>query len=187
MKRWIGLGVVVALVGLALVVWLGMPRASSPVPTAETPPPRPGDAFALTVASVWDGDTLRATVDTPNDLVPTTDEVRIRLIGIDTPELTPGEECGAIEARDALRALLPDGSTVWAAPDLDPVDGYGRLLLYLWTDDGRFVNYELVATGAAEAIRVAPNDAHFELLSDAEASARAAGAGQWATCLTRTA
>lgn len=131
---------------------------------------------------VYDGDTIRAVAEKPNELIPTRDPVRVRLIGIDTPEGTPTVECWAEEARDHLRELLPEGSTVWAAADREPRDRYDRALLYLWTDDGTFINQELVAAGDAVAIRVGRNDAHYELLVAAQRSAEDARAGRWGAC-----
>lgn len=145
-------------------------------------PPRPADAFALIVVHVFDGDTIEARTPVPNDVVPTADPVRIRLIGIDTPEGTPAPQCWADQARDRLRGMLPEGSTVWATPDLEWRDGYDRTLLYLWTDNGRFVNYETVAAGDADAMLVEPNGAHHALFVAAEEAARAAGAGKWGAC-----
>lgn len=173
-----------ALVVLAVgaTLWLTWPGDAAEPTDAVAPtvgiPTRPADAIPFTVVSVWDGDSLRAVPDADG----TGDEVRVRLIGIDTPERTPDEECWALEARDALVELLPVGATAWGAPDRDPYDRYDRALLYLWTDDGRFVNYELVAAGAAEALLVRPNDAHIELFRETETSARAAGAGRWGAC-----
>ena len=151
------------------------------VPGVEIPA-RPADAFAMTVASVWDGDTLRATVQAPNDVIASTDEVRVRLVGIDTPELGDPSECGAEDARTHLATLAAEGSTIWAAFDVDPQDRYERYLLYLWTPDGRFINHELVAAGDAEAMTIEPNDAYAELFTATEAAARAAGTGQWGVC-----
>ena len=196
---------VVAVILLAIVVaylWLASegripsplsattPGASAPAsnpgdqPSAanDGTPARPDDAIALTVTYVFDGDTIEARAATPNDLVPSTEPFRVRLIGIDTPEGTPTAECWADEARAHLARLLPEGSTVWAAPDTEPRDRYDRALFYLWTDDGRFVNYELVAAGDAVTLRIAPNTAHARLLSDAEGRAAASGAGQWGAC-----
>jgi len=183
---------VIAVVSVVVVAWLafdghldrpwsggGDPAAPE---SAASVPPRPDDAFALTVDHVLDGDTIEARADAPNDVLPTTDAVRIRLIGIDTPEGTPSPECWADEAREHLRGLLPPGSTVWAVPDIEWRDRYDRALLYLWTGDGRFVNHELVAAGEAEAMRVAPNEAHYSLFLAAETSARAADAGRWGAC-----
>jgi micrococcal nuclease len=187
----------VVCVGVWLLLGAPMPGAPAPaVPTSGEPSSgrpttgqpgqgeaaRPADAFELVVDHVYDGDTIRATVLSPNDVVPTTDPVRVRLIGIDTPEGTPTVECWADEARAHLSELLPDGSRVWAAVDRDPQDRYGRYLFYLWTDDGVFVNHELVASGDAVAIRVAPNDAHIDLLRDAQRQAERDGLGQWGAC-----
>ncbi|GAA5034941.1 thermonuclease family protein [Microbacterium fluvii] len=151
------------------------------VATASDLPARPDDAVALTVASVWDGDTLRAVAQESSDLVGT-DEIKIRLIGIDTPERSPDEECGAMSARDDLLALAPVGSTIWAAPDADPLDRYDRWLFYLWTDDGRFINYELTASGAAEPMSIEPNTTYEALFEAGTAQARADGVGRWGAC-----
>lgn len=145
-------------------------------------PSRPADAFPLTVVSVYDGDTIQARMHEPNDVVTTANPIRIRLIGIDAPEGTPSPECWADNARAQLAALLPEGSTVWAAPDTDTWDDYDRRLFNLWTDDGRFVNLELVASGDAEVMRVWPNVAFDDLLVAAEEGAVASGAGQWGVC-----
>ena len=156
----------------------------TPVPRGPSTPgvPRPPDAFALIVVDVIDGDTIDARVQSTDDVVTTTSPVRIRLIGIDTPEGTPSVQCWADEARAHLAQLAPEGSTVWAAPDTDSWDDYDRRLLYLWTDDGRFINHELVAAGDARALRVWPNIAHADLLTGTQAQAEASGAGQWSGC-----
>lgn len=145
-------------------------------------PMRPADAVAMTVEHVHDGDTLFLRTDQPNALVPSTDAVKVRLIGIDTPEVGDGAECYGDEATLALRALAPDGSTVWITADREPTDRFGRNLFYLWSDDGRFVNYELVEGGAAESLVIPPNDAYYPLLRAAEDAATAAGSGMWGAC-----
>ena len=150
--------------------------------SAASVPLRPADAFPLTVTYVFDGDTIEALAAAPNDISATTEPVRVRLIGIDTPEGTPSPECWADEARNHLRELLPEGSTVWAAADVESRDRYDRALLYLWTDDGRFVNHELVAAGDAEAMLVEPNGAHYDLFVADEAAAQSAGVGRWGAC-----
>ena len=145
-------------------------------------PGPPSGAVAMTVEYVHDGDTLFLRADSPNALVATTDDVKVRLLGIDTPEVGDSAECFGDQATEQLRALLPEGSLTWATADRDPTDRYGRSLFYLWTEDGRFVNYELVAGGAAESLNIAPNDAHYPLLRAAEDAAAAAGAGRWGAC-----
>ena len=184
-KRVAALIVVVALAAIA-VWWFGHRDARvenpAPVAVAPSPPPRPPDAFEMTVESVHDGDTLRAHVSTPNAVVGDLGSTRVRLLGIDTPEISPELDCWGAEATARLGALLPPGSTVWAAPDIQVRDQYGRHLLYLWTPDGRFVNAELVASGDARTEVYAPNTRHEALLRSLESSAREADAGQWGAC-----
>jgi len=158
------------------------PATSGSVSTALAVPAVPPGAFALTVLYVYDGDTIQAQIQAPNEIVTTSDPIRVRLIGVDTPEGTPTPECWADDARRHLGAMLPEGSTVWAAPDRDTEDDYGRRLFELWTDDGRFVASELVSAGDAEAIRIRPNVTHHELLAQLETEARAAGRGRWGAC-----
>ena len=192
----VGALVVAALAALAIaaLAWLVLERpglpGSPPTPSASDAapmppagiPPRPPDAVPLSVAYVYDGDTIRAQAPVAGDLVTTTEPIRIRIIGVDTPEGTPTVECGADEARVHLRALLPEGATVWAAPDRDSWDRYGRRLFDLWTDDGRFIAYELVAAGDARTLRIPPNTRHADVLRDAEAAAQADGRGLWGAC-----
>ncbi|MET1043036.1 MAG: thermonuclease family protein [Microbacteriaceae bacterium] len=149
-----------------------LPGSSETVPDAAVVT-RPADAVRLRVDYVHDGDTLFVT-----DQVGA--ELKVRLLGIDTPELD--SECYADEARDRLRALLPEGTEVWATHDEEPRDQYGRELLYLWSADGTFVNLNLVEQGYAEAVRIGANDAYWPALSAAEQAASTGGAGFWGAC-----
>ncbi len=153
------------------------PRPETVIPK-EAPqfaPGIPAEAQQLTVRYVHDGDTLFV-----NDGAGM--ERKVRLIGVDTPELLPEPECFADNATNRLRELLPEGSTVWAASDVEPFDRYGRALLYMWTREGVFVNLTLVSEGYAEAIRVGENDAWWPELRAAEAAAQNASEGRWGAC-----
>ncbi|WP_437584232.1 thermonuclease family protein [Paramicrobacterium sp. CJ85] len=138
----------------------------------------PEGAEAMTVVHVHDGDTLFLQ---PEGTSGRDEQIKVRLLGIDTPELDP-EECFGPEARDELRGILPDGSTVWTLPDEEPLDQYGRSLLYLWTDDGEFVNESLVADGYATVLVYEPNTRYEPQLREAEADAEAATRGLWQSC-----
>lgn len=157
---------------------------SAPVITPPNPavPARPADAQQLTVRHVYDGDTLQLQARQSGAYVTSTGKVRVRLIGIDTPEVHPETECFGPEAADRLRALAPVGSQVWVAPDRESFDRYGRRLFFVWTASGQLLNYDLVAEGYAEAIRVRPNDTLWPLLRDATTEAKGAKRGQWGTC-----
>lgn len=145
-------------------------------------PARPAEAVPVTVDYVHDGDTLFVYPDESTAVLGSTDKTKVRLLGIDTPEIGDNSECFGAEATDALRALLPEGSTAWALTDVNPTDKYGRSLLLLWTEDGRFVNNEMLASGAATVLQINPNRAHTELFRQSEAAAAASGAGLWGAC-----
>lgn len=183
MRRALVLVAVLALAAFA--VWIvatqGLPGtapASSAHPPSTSEPvdagsvPVPAGADEMTVVSIHDGDTLNL-----RDATGAVETVRI--IGIDTPEIYPEYECYGNEATDALEELAPVGSTLRVSTDEDPLDDYDRLLLYLWNDDDVFVNLALVREGAAEAIRVRPNDRYIDELKDAERAALEAGLGMW--------
>ena len=145
-------------------------------------PARPAGAQQLLVRYVYDGDTVQLQAREPGRYVTSTAKVKVRLIGIDTPEVHPTAECFGPEAADRMRQLAPVGGRVWVAPDREIFDRYGRFLFFVWTDAGRLLNYDLVAEGYADALRVRPNDTYWPLLRDTADGARAAGRGQWSAC-----
>jgi len=178
---------VLAIAGAALWWFAGRDEGSgevadAPPGAAPTMPAIPADAFEMTVESVHDGDTLRARVAAPNAVVADLESTRIRLLGIDTPEISSPPDCWGSEATAKLTALVPAGSTIWVMPDAEVHDQYGRTLLYVWTPDGRFVNGELVAQGDARVEVYSPNRAHEELLRSLETTAAASASGQWGAC-----
>ena len=135
----------------------------------------PAGATPATVNYVHDGDTLFLTT-------PTDPNLKVRLIGIDTPEVGYNLECYGDEATAILRGVLPEGSTVFITPDREPLDQYGRSLLYVFTAEGSSVNLTMITSGAAEAVRIGQNDAYWEQLSTAESIAASTGAGMWGAC-----
>ncbi|GAA1224332.1 thermonuclease family protein [Rhodoglobus aureus] len=139
----------------------------------------PSDAFAATVNYVHDGDTLY--LDNGSA------ELKVRLIGIDTPELDSRQnpnagECYGEEAREILRDFLPESTLVWALEDREPEDRYGRSLLYLYLDDGTFVNLAMIELGAATSLKIGLNDRYWPTLRDAQDDTQTAGLGMWGRC-----
>lgn len=143
----------------------------------------PDDAEQARVVRVVDGDTviLRGSGE---GVVPD-DEARVRLLEVDSPESVAPDrpvECFGPEASEGLAELLPAGATVWVAPDEELEDPFDRLLLYVWTTDGEFVNRSLVREGLAEAVLYEPNDRYIAEVRAAERAARDEGAGLWGAC-----
>jgi micrococcal nuclease len=162
-------------------------KGDTPTSGGTTPPEppisddlaRPADATLSHVAYVHDGDTLFLQ---PDGTYARDDQIKVRLIGIDSPELRPQVECFGVEARDYLRNLLPEDTEVWIMTDREPVDQYGRSLLYLWTMDDRSVNLDLVEGGYATALNIPPSNSYWQQFDAAETAARDAGAGLWGVC-----
>lgn len=148
------------------------PSAPEPdVASAPSSPAVPADAGEAWIDYVHDGDTLFLR-----------DGRKVRLLGIDTPEVGEHAECGGEAARERLRAVLPEGTRVRTVADVQPRDRYDRHLLFLFTDDGTLVNLELIRDGYAEAVVLPPNRLWSDYLEAAEDEAQAAGLGIWGSC-----
>lgn len=155
-----------------------------PVPSEQPAPasiPRPSGATLSHVAYVHDGDTLFLQ---PEGTQSRDEQIKVRLIGLDTPEVGDNEECFGYVARDYLRDLLPKGTPVWVMPDREEFDRHGRSLLYLWTMDDRSVNLDLVEKGYATALNIAPSNTYWKQFDAAEDAAYSAGSGLWGACYT---
>lgn len=150
-----------------------------------TPQERPAEtqtvvaaAEAAEVVAVVDGDTIDVTTATG-------DTARVRLIGIDAPEIgrdgDPGE-CYATEARDFLDELL-HGRTVELQSDNTQADTdkYGRLLRHVAVDGRSAAVLALEAGTGHEYTYDVPYIGQREH-RDAEQVATTAGAGLWTVC-----
>lgn len=109
---------------------------------------------------------------------------RGRLIGIDTPEVYGRAECFG-DAASAYSKRLLTGRHVRYAFGAQRRDRYGRALVYLWLDDGRFVNELLVAGGYATTLKIAPNVRYAARFREVAREARAAGRGLWSPTACR--
>ncbi len=131
--------------------------------------PTPVETGSCTVTRVVDGDTL----------VCAEAAARIRLLQIDAPELAQG--AASAEARAALERLLPVGSVARVELDVRERDPNGRILAYLHTQTGTFVNEELARNGFVTALVIPPNVRHEGRIRAAVEEARGAGRGLWAS------
>ena len=136
----------VLLAAAALKSWWD--GASGPAIGRPSPPPIGGSPqpIAARVLKVVDGDTFDARIEIKPGLRVTT---RVRLRGVDAPELHAAcdeERIGAEAAQRALRAILAEGGVT--IHDLGE-DKYGRLLGTVATRATPNVSEALVAKGVA--------------------------------------
>ena len=62
---------------------------------------------------------------------------------------------------------------------MSETDQYGRLLRYVYLEDGTFINGELIANGMARLVTFPPDVAQTDHLRDLQEQARESGAGMW--------
>jgi micrococcal nuclease len=124
---------------------------------------------SVLVRSVIDGDTIDvATVG------------RVRLLGIDAPEIGRGFDTSAPFAREARERLTQLVLHRWVRLEQEGTtrDVYNRHLAYVMTEDGLCVNAALVRDGLARVSARLPLTRLTEL-QRAEADARAFRRGMW--------
>ncbi len=124
------------------------------------------------------------------DTVTLEDGRRIRLIGINTPELGRDghrDEPYAIAARDQLRRLLRlHDNTLLLRHDIEKRDRYGRQLSHAYFENGNSVAAELLGAGLATTMIVPPNTWSVQCYLEIEDWARKTGIGLWNTPAFRT-
>jgi micrococcal nuclease len=131
-------------------------------------PARPGERTTARVTKHTDGDTLWLS-----------GIGKVRLIGVDTPEVFGGVECYGRQASAFVERTVPLGSEVRYRLGVEERDRYGRALAYVWLRDGRFLNQLLVGRGYAQPLTVPPNVEYEDLFVRAAGRAREAGRGLW--------
>src|SRR3989304_7564230 len=104
----------------------------------------------------------------------------LRYIGIDTPEVSQGKECYALESTEKNKELVL-GKLVRLEKDVSERDRYGRLLRYAYVGD-TFINETLVRDGFATASPYPPDVKYSELFKEAEKDARENNRGLWNHC-----
>lgn len=111
-----------------------------------SPPPRPAYRYAARITRVIDGDTIEGTLDAGFHMTLT---VRMRLLGINTPELhspDAGVRDRATKAMIRLSSLVMGQNVV---VDTQKPDAFGRYLATVYTLDGWNVNIILLNEGHA--------------------------------------
>jgi micrococcal nuclease len=119
---------------------------------------------------------------------------RVRLIGIDTPEMHESDKLRRDAARTSQDATtiqklgrrayeftrsLVEGKRVSLEFDVERRDKYGRLLAYIYLKDGIFVNARIVEEGYASLMTIPPNVKYADLFLSLYQQARASRRGLW--------
>jgi micrococcal nuclease len=120
------------------------------------------------------------------DTIELEDGEKVRYIGVNTPESVDHRrkvECFGKEAALFNRELV-EGKAVRLEKDISETDKYGRLLRFVYLEDGTFVNERLVSDGYAAASPYAPDISKKDFFKAVETEARQAGRGLWSpdTC-----
>lgn len=130
---------------------------------------KPGYAF-FKVDRVYDGDTVRLE-----------DGRKIRLLGINTPEVkhqNQATEAGGEAAKRWLIAKLQN-QKVRLVTDVEQTDKYKRTLAHLFNENNEHINLQLVELGLAAVNIYPPNLLYSEQLTEAGHKAEQARRGIW--------
>ncbi len=144
------------------------PSPESPVFSGGTACFVPSDTEKAHVKWVYDGDTVKLS-----------DNRKVRIIGIDTPEVARENrknkksrrkaEAYAGQATEALRELLVKHNyRILIKTDKQKKDKYGRLLAHIFTPDGINVSEWLLRQGLASVLVIPPNDLFLGCYRSAE-------------------
>lgn len=108
----------------------------------------------------------------------------IRYLGIDAPEThhpSISEEVYGIEATEYNRKVLSGEKVKLERGDAgEDRDNHGRLLRFVYTESGKFVNYEMVLGGYAQVSYIPPETKYWDILLEAQSSAKDNKKGIWA-------
>jgi micrococcal nuclease len=135
------------------------------------------------VSRVIDGDTIKLSGGE-----------HVRLIGIDAPESRYNKKLVRDSKRsskdmDTIIAMgkkatdfvkdLVQGRTVKLEFDVEKHDKYGRLLAYIYLEDGTFVNARIMEEGYAQVMTIPPNVKYADQFLKLQKEAREKNKGLW--------
>jgi micrococcal nuclease len=108
---------------------------------------KPDYTYRAVVSSIYDGDTIRVSLDLGFDTW--IHNQALRLSGIDAPEISGVERHQGLVSRDWLREKLPIGTAVVVKTYKDKKEKYGRYLADIYIDNTN-INVEMISLGLAE-------------------------------------
>ena len=172
--RWLITLIFLFLIGLFVGLEVSQFREVRPFSSQTSKNPK---TVLANVLYVIDGDTIDVVIDGKKE--------RVRLIGIDAPEVEYEDkpaDCFADESAASLKALI-DGKAVSLAsdPTQGDRDSYGRLLRYAYLSDNTNVNKQMVSQGYARQYSYKGIPYQFQKeFQEAEREAKKLKKGLWA-------
>jgi micrococcal nuclease len=146
-----------------------------------------GDENSAVIVRVIDGDTYLIRY--------LGKEEKLRLIGIDTPETQANRKARkdmdryekdiksmielGNEARNFVNKLIPAGTKIRLEFDVQRRDQYGRLLAYVYLENGEMLNEKIIAEGYANPMTYPPNVKYHQLFMIKYQDARYFKKGLW--------
>lgn len=126
------------------------------------------------ITEVVDGDTYKIKYNGK--------EEKVRLIGVDTPESvhpdkTKNTEYGKI-ASNYVKELI-ENKYISLEFDVSQRDKYGRLLAYIYLENGEMLNEKLIKEGYAQVATYAPNVKYVDTFKNLQEEARKNKVGFW--------
>lgn len=150
---------------LLLVIYSGVASANCSLPGGEW----------QELVYVYDGDTLKLK-----------DGRKVRVLGVNTPELERKHEWGyrpaeplAAEAKRAAQGFFAGSKRIRLVYDKQAKDRYKRTLAYVFDERGGSLESYLLRRGLAFHIAIPPNIALAECLAEVEVAARQQKLGVW--------
>ena len=87
---------------------------------------------------------------------------KVRMVGVNTPEIHPTAEPGGLEAKEFTENVCQPGTEIGLnVDDLEPKDKYGRTLAIVYVridEDWVNLNAELLRRGLAEVLYIPPSE-----------------------------
>lgn len=171
-------GLPVAIAGIAALALITTQQlqGDDAAPDVSTTPD--DSRVTATVYKVSDGDTIRVRLKGESE------PERVRILGLDAPEVHTSRDCGGEESWDHLETLLAPGDaiTLVSDPSQDFYDQYGRILAYVEDSAGADVGAAQIKAGWARVYRKGSQIDLFDEYLAAEATARSQQRGLWGAC-----
>lgn len=165
---------------LMIILMLSLAAGCSSSPNSADPDPLVQaikNQYEALADSPYSIDTVSRVID--GDTFETASGDKVRLIGVNTPEISGKAEYYGQEASAYAKERLLNKQVV-LFQDAGNTDRYGRLLRYVFiAPEPVMFNETLVKEGYANTMTVAPNVAFAEHFASLEREARSAGAGLW--------